>query len=325
MDRILYWAAPVWEVALAFAIGGLVLARLLRLALARPRAPEALASLDPSLADAPLFFFEPVKGVQPLSAAAVDLLGQGKLDEDQERRLIAALLEAFERGQPALQPAWPRPGTALQLIAIGASDTMPRGVLAVVVGEAVPSSTAVVSFGPDGVAERPLALGASPIPPRSAAAASGRVPPALEPSVAGLPAPEAARDGQWQVLGPDLRLHRQRPVVEVRRHVSLHAARDGSSDPELEWRSSQLSYTEEALLRLLVSRPGDVQDPRVLFQAAWPSEPVSRHGLHADQRDRLRRLVFQLRQRIEPEPANPRYVGTAHGVGYVFYLSHEPA
>jgi hypothetical protein len=38
----------------------------------------------------------------------------------------------------------------------------------------------------------------------------------------------------------------------------------------------------------------------------------------------LRRLVFQLRQRVEPDPANPRYVLTARGVGYALYVDRAP-
>jgi hypothetical protein len=123
----------------------------------------------------------------------------------------------------------------------------------------------------------------------------------------------AAPDGAWLTLGPTLRLARSRPLVEVRA--------DGAGAA---WEARTLPYTEEAVLRQLVAHPGAVQSAEALFARAWPAEPVGRHGLRQDQRDRLRRLVFQLRQHVEPEPASPRYVCTAHGVGYVLYSEAAP-
>jgi hypothetical protein len=126
------------------------------------------------------------------------------------------------------------------------------------------------------------------------------------------PAPEAeAAVASWLPLGQALRLSRTRPIVQVR---------SGASP---EWETRTLSHTEEAVLRHLAARPGEVQAAEQLFGVAWPDESVSRHGLRPDQRDRLRRLVFQLRQHVEPEPGQPRYVGTAHGVGYVLYADGE--
>lgn len=132
------------------------------------------------------------------------------------------------------------------------------------------------------------------------------------------PRPEVAVDapadavGPWILLGPTLRLARSRPLVEVRPTPSDEA-----------WEARALPYTEEVLLRHLIEQQGVVQSAEVLFHQAWPEESVGRHGLRADQRDRLRRLVFQLRQHIEPEPAQPRYVCTAHGVGYVLYTETD--
>ena len=85
------------------------------------------------------------------------------------------------------------------------------------------------------------------------------------------------------------------------------------------WSESQLTYLEERLFRHLRLNVNVTQTSELLFQALWPDDEVDRVGLRPDQKDRLRRLVFQLRQRIEPDPRNPRYLQTAHGVGYTFF------
>jgi hypothetical protein len=129
---------------------------------------------------------------------------------------------------------------------------------------------------------------------------------ALGPVIGG----EASEELGWIGVGPDIRVHRARPIVRVRR-----AGGDGSSG----WQDAALTPTEDILLRTLLASPGSILTPDELFRAVWPDDPVSRHGLRPEQRDRVRRLVFQLRQRVEPEPREPKYLTTAHGVGYALY------
>jgi DNA-binding response OmpR family regulator len=123
----------------------------------------------------------------------------------------------------------------------------------------------------------------------------------------------------WLTLGPTLRLHRTRPVVHVKRIGPTTAEKATAT-----WQEYQLSYMEETLLRYLLERQAEVQTSEALFRVVWPDDEVGRYGLRPDQRDRLRRLVCQLRLHVEPDPRNPRYVCTAHGVGYVLYLEGEP-
>ncbi len=118
----------------------------------------------------------------------------------------------------------------------------------------------------------------------------------------------------WLTLGRTLQMHRTRPAVRARR-VALTAER---ATPL--WQEYPLSHAEHALLRYLAEHPAEVQTAETLFRVVWPDEEVDRYGLRPDQRDRLRRLVYQLRQHVEPTPHNPRYVCTVHGVGYVLYL-----
>ena len=131
--------------------------------------------------------------------------------------------------------------------------------------------------------------------------------------------PLTAETKYWLTLSPTLRLNRARPVVYVR-CISPVAAGNTTAT----WQEYQLGHMEETLLRYLLEHQAEVQTAEMLFRAIWPEDPVERYGLRPDQKDRLRHLVFQLRRHIEPDPRNPRYVCTAHGVGYVLYLEQEP-
>lgn len=129
----------------------------------------------------------------------------------------------------------------------------------------------------------------------------------------------AAETDAWLTLGSTLRLHRTRPVVHIR-HVSSTTAENAT----VTWQEYQLSPMEETLLRYLLEHQSEVQTSETLFRVVWPDDEVDRYGLHPDQKDRLRHLVCQLRRHVEPDPRNPRYVCTAHGVGYVLHLQGEP-
>ncbi|NOK58544.1 MAG: hypothetical protein GFH27_549279n350 [Chloroflexi bacterium AL-W] len=80
---------------------------------------------------------------------------------------------------------------------------------------------------------------------------------------------------------------------------------------------------EDTLLHYLIKHPFDVQSSPTLFGVVWTDDEVSAYGLRPEQQDRLRRVIYQLRQHIEPNPRNPRFIVTAHGVGYTFYPEHE--
>lgn len=129
----------------------------------------------------------------------------------------------------------------------------------------------------------------------------------------------AAEPEAWLTLGPALRLHRTRPVVHVRRIGPMTAGGATAT-----WQEYQLSHTEETLLRYLLERQAEAQTLETLFCAVWPDDEVDRYGLRPDQKNRLQRLICQLRRHVEPDPRNPRYVCTIHGVGYVLYLEGEP-
>ncbi len=106
-------------------------------------------------------------------------------------------------------------------------------------------------------------------------------------------------------LRHQLQLHGERPSFKVgaltvdlvRRIVKVE-------DDEV-----KLSPKEYDLLRVMVQHAGKVLTHKFLLNALW-SVPIDPQY--------LRVYVRQLRQKIEPDPARPRYILTETGVGYRF-------
>ncbi|UCC87906.1 MAG: response regulator transcription factor [Anaerolineales bacterium] len=73
----------------------------------------------------------------------------------------------------------------------------------------------------------------------------------------------------------------------------------------------KLTPTEFSLLALLIKNSGRVLTYRRLLEQVWGWEYI-------DDVDYLRVYIWHLRRKLEPDPKNPRYVLTEHGVGYRF-------
>ncbi len=71
-----------------------------------------------------------------------------------------------------------------------------------------------------------------------------------------------------------------------------------------------LTPTEAKLLYILMRNAGRTVSADFLLRRLWPVDEVFE--------DRLRVHVHRLRHKIEPKPANPRYVLTERGLGYSF-------
>ncbi len=71
----------------------------------------------------------------------------------------------------------------------------------------------------------------------------------------------------------------------------------------------RLTPTEYDLLRVLVMEAGKVLTHHHLLRQVWG--PVHTSDVHL-----LRVNISNLRQKLEPEPARPRYIITEPGVGY---------
>jgi two-component system KDP operon response regulator KdpE len=72
-----------------------------------------------------------------------------------------------------------------------------------------------------------------------------------------------------------------------------------------------LTPKEYDLMVYLVSHPGKVLTHRTMLTAIWGGESV-------EQTEYLRVFVGQLRKKIEPQPATPRYILTEPWIGYRF-------
>jgi DNA-binding response OmpR family regulator len=73
----------------------------------------------------------------------------------------------------------------------------------------------------------------------------------------------------------------------------------------------QLTPTEYRLLYQLVSNPGRVMTSESLLKRVWGLE-------YREEEHYVRLYVSYLRQKIEPDPAHPRYILTEKGLGYRF-------
>ena len=72
-----------------------------------------------------------------------------------------------------------------------------------------------------------------------------------------------------------------------------------------------LTPKEYDLLVYLLRHPGKVLTHRVLLGAVWG-------GDYTEQNEYLRVFIGQLRKKIEPDPANPKYILTEQWIGYRF-------
>jgi len=78
----------------------------------------------------------------------------------------------------------------------------------------------------------------------------------------------------------------------------------------------RLTPKEFELLRYLVARPNETIPHRELLQAVWGAD-------YGEELEYLRVFVNQLRKKIEPNPAKPKYLLTEPWVGYRFRLPDQ--
>ena len=81
-------------------------------------------------------------------------------------------------------------------------------------------------------------------------------------------------------------------------------------------REVRLTPTEFAILELLAGHAGRPVTLRQIIAAVWKGAPATTS-------DTVRVHVGSLRRKLEPEPANPRYIGTEPWVGYRFLAELE--
>ena len=88
--------------------------------------------------------------------------------------------------------------------------------------------------------------------------------------------------------------------------VDLGAKRVGSAEGDV-----RLTPTEWHLVELLVRHPGKLLSQRQLLHEVWGPR-------YEDETNYLRVYMAQIRRKLEPDPAHPRYFITEPGMGYRF-------
>ena len=99
-------------------------------------------------------------------------------------------------------------------------------------------------------------------------------------------------------------------------HVPAYVSNDLEIDFErrkvlVQGRSVRLTPKEFDLLRHLVANQGKPLEHRRLLQVVWGPD-------YGNETEYLRVFINQLRKKIEPDPANPKYIHTDPWVGYRF-------
>lgn len=97
------------------------------------------------------------------------------------------------------------------------------------------------------------------------------------------------------------------PVVEIDDlRIDFERRRLTQSDREI-----HLTPTEYDVLKFLVQHAGKLVTHRMLLQEVWGPD-------HIEETQYLHVFMSQLRRKLEPQPARPRYILTEPGVGYRF-------
>ncbi|MFL5589265.1 MAG: response regulator transcription factor [Ktedonobacteraceae bacterium] len=110
------------------------------------------------------------------------------------------------------------------------------------------------------------------------------------------------RRTQWEAMPPTDSGIKQFGDLEV--DLTGHIVR-------LRGEEVRLSPIEFALLEQLITNAGKVLTHRMLLQRIWGPE-------YGGEAEYLRVYINRLRHKLEPDPANPRYILTEAGVGYRF-------
>jgi two-component system KDP operon response regulator KdpE len=103
------------------------------------------------------------------------------------------------------------------------------------------------------------------------------------------------------------------PVVQTQDfRVDLAAKQVTRDDREV-----RLTPTEWQLVEQLVRNPGRLVSQRQLLQEVWGPK-------YQEETNYLRIFIAQIRRKLEPDPANPRYFITEPGMGYRFQARDQP-
>lgn len=100
-----------------------------------------------------------------------------------------------------------------------------------------------------------------------------------------------------------------RVKAQLRRYAQLGGMPEKSTALTLDGEEVTLTPTEYDILRLLLENPGKVFSSADIYRRVWKDEPFSAEGtvpVH----------IRHLREKLEIDPANPRYLKVVWGKGY---------
>ena len=84
---------------------------------------------------------------------------------------------------------------------------------------------------------------------------------------------------------------------------------DAEKKVTLDGEDVSLTPTEYEILKLLMENPGRVYSPKELYRKVWQDEPIGNESTVAVH-------IRHLREKIEIDPAEPRYLKVVWGRGY---------
>jgi two-component system, OmpR family, KDP operon response regulator KdpE len=102
-------------------------------------------------------------------------------------------------------------------------------------------------------------------------------------------------------------------VVDLAAKRVIRDGADGAHGPDI-----RLTPTEWHLLEVLLRNPGKLLSQRQLLTEVWGPG-------YADASGNLRLYMAQLRRKLEPDPARPRWLMTEPGMGYRYQPSPDGA
>jgi DNA-binding response OmpR family regulator len=88
--------------------------------------------------------------------------------------------------------------------------------------------------------------------------------------------------------------------------ISLH---DGTKTVTVDGEEVALTPIEYSILRLLMRHPGKVFSTKALYESVWQESAIGSEGAVAVH-------IRHLREKIEIDPSNPRYLKVIWGQGY---------
>ena len=107
------------------------------------------------------------------------------------------------------------------------------------------------------------------------------------------------------------------PVVRLGETTIDLAARSVSHTRDGQTRQVRLTPTEWQVIELLIRNAGNLVTRQTLLTNIWGTEHASDSGY-------LRLYISQLRKKLEPDPAHPRYLFTEAGMGYRLLIDPVP-